>query len=196
MLSGSATMDTAAEPPLAMLHGSLAGAAVVEPLTGLPLDLAAGHLDASADVSATGHSPAAFLATLDGHLKLAATNGALSGFDLSQIDDALARDPSDVALRGALSGGNTGFDRFALTATLQHGNVTLGPTLMDGTSGRVAVAGSVDIAGGAVDLHATLHPAVAGAPILGLLVGGGWARPLRIPELADVTRWRGVQAAK
>ena len=196
LLSGSAMLDMRGAVPLATVRATLAGAAIVEPLTGLPLDLAAGKLNGTVALTATGHSPAAFIATLAGSIGATATDGAVSGFDLSAAGDTLASaDPSDSVLTPALSGGSTGFDRLLLAGTVQRGSLTIDDGGLVGPSGRAHLAGTVDIVDHALDLHADLVPAATGLPTLGVRLTGAWSAVRRIPDLAAVTRWRAIEAA-
>ena len=48
----------------------------------------------------------------------------------------------------------------------------------------------VDLPAGTASLHFDLRPAMPDPPALGLRVGGKLAAPERVPELADVIRWR------
>ncbi|MBV9736157.1 MAG: AsmA family protein, partial [Acidisphaera sp.] len=97
-LAGTLVLEAAAEPPRLALQASLAGASVSGPSLDLPFDIVAGVLDGSLDLLATGHSPAALLATLGGRVRLAARSGALSGFDLSRLRQSLGEHAPDAAL--------------------------------------------------------------------------------------------------
>ncbi|MBV9782929.1 MAG: hypothetical protein JO264_03840, partial [Acidisphaera sp.] len=143
---------------------------------------------------ATGHSPAALLATLGGRVRLAARSGALSGFDLSRLRQSLGEHAPDAALAAALAGGSSGFDRLDVVATVDHGVLTLDPSRLVGSDGDAVLSGSIDLPDGTAALRAALHAAVPDAPELGLLLSGKLDAPHRSPEFADVARWRTAAA--
>jgi hypothetical protein len=195
-LSGALRLDSAASPPVLALEGGLAGLALATPLTGLPLDLSAGQMDAQARLRATGHSPAALLASLAGEARLAVRNGVLSGADLPAALDAVELpnlSAAEAGLRLALQGGATGFEALDLAARIEGGRAAL-------EKGSVAIAerpgatlqGEVDLARGGLDLTLALppgHPA-ATAPGFGLRLTGGLVQPSRVPDIAAWLRWR------
>jgi hypothetical protein len=198
-LRGAATVEGAAEPPRVAFEAALSGAAVSGPLLGgLPLDLAAaGKADARAELAASGHSASALLATLEGTLAFGARGGILNGYDLGAVQAASALpdlSEAEAALRRALAGGATEFERLEATARFADGRATLGDASVSTEGGAVASAtGSVDVGrGGALDLRFATRP-VAEAPEIGLLLAGPAAEPRRQPELAPFLRWRAEQ---
>lgn len=196
-LSGSIVVDTGAEPPRLSLQAAIAGAALSRPAPDLPLDVASGVLDAQANLSAAGHSPAALLATLSGTAQATVRDGVLSGIDLSGAGTALARtDPArlDAELRAALQGGASPFGHLALSAELGRGVLSLGDAQLLGPAGTVRFTGTADLSGGTLDLRAALRPTLPSegperAPELGLRLTGPAAEPRRTPELAALARW-------
>jgi uncharacterized protein involved in outer membrane biogenesis len=188
-LSGSFSLDTNAQPPVAALNAQLAGAALSGPLFDLPLDLSAGALDGSASLTAAGYSPAALLATLGGRLHLSVQNGMLSGIDL----DRATGDLPDADIRTALSGGSMAFDRLDVTAHADHGSVQMSEAELRAASGTVGISGSIDLPGAAADLRLALRPAVPNPPEIGLRLNGPFDALRRIPELAGLTRWRATE---
>ncbi len=105
-VAGVATLDARADLPALNVAFGITGAAIEGPVTFLPLDLTAGTLQANVGVTATGHAPAALLATLAGELTLNVRNGVLAGVDLARAGPAL----TDEALHAMLTGGTTPFE--------------------------------------------------------------------------------------
>jgi hypothetical protein len=193
-LKGALAVEGAAEPPRVVLDLALAGAAVAGPLFGgLPLDLAAGKADARAELAAAGHSAAAMLATVEGTLSFGVRGGILSGYDLGAIHAAAALPDlaeAEAALRRALAGGATEFERLEGTARFSDGRATLGGTSLSTEGGAIASAsGGADPARGVIDLRFATRP-VSEAPEIGLRIAGPVADPERLPELAPFLRWR------
>jgi AsmA-like protein len=192
-LAGSASLDAASEPPTLAVQATLRDATIAGPVTGLPIDIVAGHAEGDLKLTATGHSPAAMLATLDGGIRVAVRDGTLVGFDLAALDTALGSAPRegtiDAALTSALATGRTGFSRLDLTANAARGVLDIGGTTFTGPGGGAVFSGSLDLPGSALDLHAAIHPALPDAPEIGLRITGRADAPKHLPELADVTRW-------
>ena len=185
-LTGELGFDSLAEPPKLTLRGELRGAALSGPLFDLPFDLDAGVLDASASLTAAGHAPAALLATLGGTVQVTGRDGVFAGLALGRLRGRM----EDAELRAGLAEGTTGFDRLTLDATIDHGVVSLREAGLAGRDGGVAATGSLDLPAATAALRFELRPAMADPPTLGLRVSGKLAAPDRVPELADVIRWR------
>lgn len=190
-LSGSASIDTTAEPPAAALLASLTGATASDPVFDLPLDLTAGRFDLSADLKAAGHAPATLLATLDGRIAVAARNGTLAGIALGAID----RDVTDAAVREALAGGSTNFAAFSAEATAVRGVLTINAAKLEAPFGTATLSGTIDLPDRTLDLDLAAHPAQPNPPAFGLRLTGPLDTPQRTPELADLTRWRATRPA-
>ena len=198
-LRGALAVEGAAEPPRVSLDASLAGAAIAGPLFGgLPLDLAAGRADARAALAASGHSEAALLATLNGELAFSVRGGILNGYDLGAVQAAPALSDlaeAETALRRALAGGATEFERLEGTARFVDGRATLdGASLSTEGGAVVSATGTIDLGrgGGALDLRLATRP-LAEAPEIALRVAGAVSEPQRLPELAPFLRWRAEQ---
>lgn len=194
-LTGTARLDARAEPPSLTVQAKLLGASFGGPVFDLPLDIQAGVLDGSADLHATGYSPATLVTTLGGSLHIAARSGAITGFNLSELRDDLRQSAEDSAVVASLDGGTSGFDRLELAGTLAQGVLTFDQAYLTGSDGTAALSGSIDLSGAALDLHAVMHPAVPDAPQVGLALIGPFTAPQRTPELADVARWRARERA-
>lgn len=185
-LSGGFSLDAIAEPPTAALEAHIAGAGVSGPLFELPVDLTGGVMDATIALTAAGHSPAAFLATLSGEVRFSVRDGSLAGIDM----DRVAGDLPDEAIRAALSGGSMGFDRLDVAARADHGSLRITEAALRAVSGAMGMTGSVDLSGSTADLRLALRPAVPDPPEIGLRLNGPLDALRRIPELAAVVRWR------
>ncbi len=192
-MEGGLTLDASQEPPRLELQARLAEVAVTPPLLDLPFDLQAGRLDGSARLTASGHGLPALLATLAGPVQLTVRDGVLTGVDLGALAQAAGlAEPraAEVALRQALSGGATAFDRLDLAAVLDAGRARLGEVaLVSEAFGSAGAAGEVDLVRGMLDLRLLARP-VAEAPELRLRLTGPLQAPRRLPELAEFMRWR------
>ncbi len=202
-LTGQMSLDDTSPPRLA-LSAKLVDALLDGPVAGTPVDLAAGRVDAAADLAATGYSPAGMLATADGPVQATVRDGALEGLDAGRILAALrmvtapggataapqpgvAETLSDVA--AALGSGATPVTRLELQGTLSHGTMTLSRGDVATPAGSIAVTGTFDVPEEAVDARLALRPALEAAPDIGLRLIGPAAAPSDSPELADLTRW-------
>jgi hypothetical protein len=204
-LSGSMSFDVAAEPPLLHVQADLTGATLAEKPGaekpgaekpgGFPVELLSGQISAGLAMTASGHSPAALLSTLDGTIRLAAHDGVVAGFDLSALSDGLLHGANDAALAGALSGGTSEFQFLDGAATVHRGQFILKETHLQGPSGAAAFTGSLDAAGAAVDMRITAQPNFPGAPSPALRLTGPLEAVRRVPELAAITVWRSTMAA-
>ncbi len=189
-LSGEVAIDTLAQPPRVMVAAQVRGAALPGPLFELPFDIAAGTIDLTTALTATGYSPGALLATLGGTMRIAARDGVIAGVALARIGDSLA----DADLRAGLAGGTTGFDRLTLDMDIQRGGVVLREALLAGRDGVIAATGGFDLPGAEIDMHLDMRPAIEDPPRIGLRVNGRAEAPQRAPELSDVIRWRAGKA--
>ncbi len=191
VLNGGATLDASTEPPGIAVQAQAAGLPLAAPVFDTPLDLVGGRLDATGEMSASGYSPAALLATLNGSAKVRIRDGMAAGFDLGEAAAALERpDPRSAteAARAALLGGSTAFGTLDAPLTVERGVVSAQARLAT-TAGAASLGGSVDLLGNSIDLRLTLQPAAAGAPALGERLTGPPGAPVRTPELAGLARW-------
>ncbi|MDB5371172.1 MAG: hypothetical protein JWP20_2730 [Roseomonas sp.] len=196
-VEGAVILDSTASPPALSLQVRLADASIGGPLTGLPLDIAAGQADAELALRAAGHSPDAMLATLEGSARLGIRGGVLTGTDLTAALRAAAQPYAatvEAMLRGALLDGATGFDRLEATAKIHSGRAVLeraALTLDANASASASGGGEVDLARGGMDLTLTLQPPEG--PPFGLRMTGPLRLPRRVPDIADWLRWRAEQ---
>ncbi|WP_120005789.1 AsmA family protein [Teichococcus vastitatis] len=194
-LAASLRAEGAAGPPALAVQGTLSGATVTEPLSGLPVDLRAGQLNAEAFLRAAGYSPAALMATLSGQAGVTVRNGVLEGLDLRAALAAIegaALPEVESGLRQALTHGATGFEALNMAVTLEAGraSVTEGSLVVAETPGA-RLMGEVDLARSGLNLLLAVRD--GDAPAFGLRLGGSVATPRLVPELADWLRWRAVR---
>lgn len=207
--TGRAALDVTGARPHAELAGQFQDVALAQPLTGLPVDLAAGTLSGTATLAAEGYAPATLLATAQGEAHLAAEGATLTGVGLSDLPVGAP----EAQVRAALRGGSTAPVRLDLALAVARGVVTvtsgsLEGGSLEGASGeggaeapapraaplRGTVSGLADLAGRTVNLHLELRPAWPEPPRLGLRLAGALDAPVRTLELADLPLWRAAHA--
>ena len=180
----------AASPPIVAAGATLTGAVLDGGLAGTPVDLVAGTMDATAELSGAGYSPAGVLATLAGPVHVTVRDGALAGLDAVRVLSALQAAPPDPPLMAdALRSGKTPFSRLDLAGAVANGTLTIGHGDLAAPAGAISLGGSLDLPDGSMDARLALRPAADGAPTLGLRLIGPLAAPNRTPELADFARW-------
>jgi hypothetical protein len=196
-LHGAIALDTenqAAGAPMLAVRGDIAGASLDAMDTRPPWSLTDGTVDITADLTATGNSPAAFLATLGGTAHGDLERARLQGIDLPQVTDLLATRGAKLraTLPAALATGNTGPLSGAVAGTFDHGALTVSAPALNGAAGRVALAGTVDLPGQTEDATVWLQPAVIAPPTLGVRTVGAWQGPRRVVDVADALAWAGL----
>jgi hypothetical protein len=194
-LEGMVSVDLAAAgPPRMALEMRLAEATLAAPLLGLPYDLTAGRGEVAARLGASGHAPAALLATLSGTWQASLRDGVLTGVDIAAVVAATALpelSEAEAAARRALSAGATAFDRLELQGSVEAGRLAIETGGVTTESGATAtLSGGADLARGVLDLRIGVRPAAAEAPELGLRVTGPAAAPRLLPESSEWARWR------
>nr|WP_245216880.1 AsmA-like C-terminal region-containing protein [Neoroseomonas nitratireducens] len=193
-VDGALALDVAAQPPVLSGALGLAGATLRAPLFGLPFDLASGRIEAQGRFSASGHAPAALLATLSGDGRLALRDGVLAGVALGAVASAAAlEDPvlAEQGVRAGLEGGATAVERLEGGWRAAAGLVALDGMRIAGEGGVSGeVEGSLDLLRGSLDLRFAVQPTPAEAPPIGLRVTGPATAPRRQPEVAAWARWR------
>lgn len=190
-INGSLVLDAASDPPRLSVQGEGEGLAVTGPLSDGPLDLVAGQAGLSFDLSAAGHSPAALLATLGGHVVVRVHDGVVAGFDLAGAGMALQQPDPRTAMeraRAAMLGGNTSFATLDAPVTVERG-VASCEVQLDAASGTARLRGTVDLQGGGENLQLTLRGSAPGMPSLGLRLTGAGDAVVRTPELSGLARW-------
>jgi AsmA-like C-terminal region/AsmA family len=192
MASGEFTIDAGASPPSLSLQVRLRDATIEGPLGDAPIDLLSGRADGNLRLAASGYSPAAILATLDGRAILTVVDGAVSGFDLFRAKLAVENPDvkaAEAAASEALGSGATGFDRLDLSGIVSHGDLSLDGGLLTGIAGEARLTGGMNLATQALDLRIALQPALPNPPEIVIRVTGSLDRPERTSELASLARW-------
>jgi hypothetical protein len=184
--TGVVTLDTKPDPPGLAVTFGVSNAVIGRPVFDMPLDLALGTLAAHVAVTASGHAPAAMLATLAGEATFSVHDGTLTGLSMARM----LPDLDSAGLTAALAGGATRFDTLSFAATIERGVLTLHNTALASPAGAVTADGDIDLPGNTTDLHLQFRPAVADPPQLGLRLTGPWSAPRRLAEIAPVAAWR------
>ncbi|MBX9751348.1 MAG: AsmA family protein, partial [Roseococcus sp.] len=192
VLSGALRVAFGAVPRLS-LEGNLADAVLPAPLTGRPVDIAAGRLSGAARLEAAGATREALIASLAGEGSLALRDGVVQGFDAPAAAAALGwadAPAAEAALHMALTAGATPIERGEARFTLQEGRLTLGEASLGAEAGLVlGLSGTLDLPRDTLDLRLTL-PVPEGAPAPALHLTGPSMNPTRIPEVAAWLEWR------
>jgi uncharacterized protein involved in outer membrane biogenesis len=191
-VSGDFAFDASANPPSLALQVRLSDATIADPLVDAPIDLLSGRAGGDLRLTASGYSPSAILATLDGRVALTVSDGAVSGFDLFRTKLAVEKPDAkaaEAAASDALASGATGFDRLDLSASLAHGDLSLDGGLLTGIAGEARFTGGMNLLTQALDVRIALHPSLPNPPEIVIRLTGPIDRPNRTPELANLTRW-------
>jgi hypothetical protein len=199
-LAGRLTLDATAAPRLSA-SATLTNAVLDGPAFDAGLDVLAGAASGSMDVSATGYSPAALLASLQGSARASVRNGTITGLDAGRLLSVLsgvaspasksAVDPAvlQAGVAETLRRGTTPFGQLDATGTLANGVLTLTGATVTAPAATITASGSLDLPGDALDLSLSLQPELAGAPAIGLRLIGPAANPSRTPGFAALTGW-------
>ena len=191
-VSGDFAFDASANPPSLALQVRLSDATIADPLVDAPIDLLSGRAGGDLRLTASGYSPSAILATLDGRVALTVSDGAVSGFDLFRTKLAVEKPDAkaaEAAASDALASGATGFDRLDLSASLSHGDLSLDGGLLTGIAGEARFTGGMHLLTQALDVRIALQPSLPNPPEIVIRLTGPIDRPNRTPELANLTRW-------
>ncbi len=192
-VAGAAAL-TLGDVPHLTLQATAARIAISGPLWGGTPDVISGQMDVQMNLSADGHSPAALLATLTGTATLEIRDGVATGFDLSAAQAALTRPDAAAitdAVRVSLSGGTTPFTQLVIKMPAKGGILGVDAQAVADSgadSGTVALTGSLDLLGDALEGRLTLRPG-ADLPELVVRLTGEATHLVRTPELAGLARW-------
>lgn len=193
-LAGALAVDSATDTPQVHVAATLSGAVLDGAAFSSGIDLIAGMVSGSLDAAAHGHSPAALAASLHGTVAASVRDGALSGLDAGQLLSALRSGTTlQAGVTDALRRGATPFATLDAAGTVANGLITLGRGVIQAPAASIDLAGSLDLPGDTLDLSLSLHPALDGAPPIGLRLIGPTANPSRTPGLADLVRWQATQ---
>lgn len=191
-VSGSFAFGIEGWVPRLALSLRIAGAALTQPLFGLPLDLSAGQFDVAAELTAAGYSVAGLAAGLGGDVEVSATNGVLVGFDLPAAVLAYGlADPVEAAsgLGAALSSGATAFERLALAVGIENGRARVASGVLMAEGGISARGyGGADLSRRLLDLRVEAR-AAEGVPF-GVRLFGAAEAPQRLLDVSEALRAR------
>lgn len=187
-LEGKATLDLRQAPTLSAT-GMLTGVElrqVLELIAGT--DALRGPADLNIDLRAAGDSPAAFIATLAGTLRIASSGGSVVGYDLPAMSEKLKRidRPTDLItlVQLGLGGGRTPFTRLDGTFRVENGVARADDLKLMAQAGEMHTTGMIDLPRWTVDLvnefRLTEHPKL---PPLGLKIIGPIDAPRRVFDI-------------
>jgi hypothetical protein len=166
-------------------------AAMLDPPFVFPLNLPSGTISAAIDLTASGYTPAVWLATLAGNASLAGSAGAINGFSLPGLTAALHAPKRHAAkLRAACLSGLTPFKSFSLTGSLSSGIATLTSATLQSPGGSAIATGNIDLPDTGLTLALTLLPAVPASPKLTLTMAGSWSAPRKIAAIKPALTWK------
>lgn len=146
-------------------------------------------------VEGSGDSILAVTRTLNGSAALSGKSGALVGLNVEQLMKRLERRP--LSAGAELHTGRTPYKEIAIALKIVEGKVTVDDLKIEGSSVRLAVAGSASIPARDLDLKgtATLLSATASDGFeLPFVVQGSWDDPLVLPDAQILIRRSGAAA--
>ncbi len=152
LLAGQLAGDAGQARPVVALRGRAAGLHLSGPVTGWPIDLAAGDIDIDLDASATGD--AFGLDRVTGTAVLALHDAELTGLDLAAARQAamLHGPAAGSALEQASHGTSAGLTGTA-EIDLDHGRLRLTPSTLVSGDGAITAEGMADHDGLAMRLE-------------------------------------------
>jgi uncharacterized protein involved in outer membrane biogenesis len=166
-------------------------AAMLDPPFVFPLNLPSGKISAALDLTASGYTPAAWLATLAGNASLAGSAGYIGGFSLPGLTAAMHAPKRHAAkLRAACLSGLTPFKAFSVTSNLSSGIATLTHATLESPGGSAIATGNIDLPDNGLTLTLNLRPAVPAPPKLTLTLDGNWSAPRKIPAIKPALTWK------
>lgn len=146
----------------------------------------------------TGNGPdvLSLTRTLNGEATLIARKGALAGINVEQLLRRLERRP--LSGGGEFRTGRTPFDRLDASLKIVNGTATVENLLVEGTTVRIAVAGTTSIPNRELDLTGTAAltaPSPNGQLFeLPFVVQGQWDDPIILPDAQALIRRSGAAA--
>jgi uncharacterized protein involved in outer membrane biogenesis len=189
-LSGAAALDTAAATLAA--QGEMVGIALTS-VAGPPWVWSGGATDFSFGLIATGHSPAALLASAGGDAQGTMHEGVLTSLNLPAITRLLsARAPKlRAALNLAMTTGQSGPLSGDITAKMDDGAVSVTATNLTNQAGTIDYTSTIDLPAHTEDTMIRLRPAVPAPPTLDARIVGPWQQPKRTVNVRDAISWAG-----
>jgi hypothetical protein len=156
------------------------------------IDAIVGRGDVTADLEAGGDSPVELVNSLAGVVRLAAREGAVTGFDLPAVSDRIARmnRPTDlIEVARAGGGGRTPFSMFGGQFNLERGIARTDDLRLIASKGEAHVRGAINLPRWTLDLVNELRVTEpAGVPPLVIKLDG----PIQSPrQVFDINRLQG-----
>lgn len=174
------------------LEGSFADVVLAAPLTGRPVDIAAGRISGALRLEASGAAPRDWLRSASGEGSLGLRDGVVQGFDAPAAAAALGWADGEAALRLALAGGATPVERGTARFTLRQGVLTLEEATLGAEAGLVlGLTLRLDLPEDRLALRLTL-PVPEGAPPVALELDGPSMNPVRRADVAPWVEWRAI----
>lgn len=174
-LGGAVAADVSQTPARLSTRLDFEEATLPSRLTGLPLDIAGGTLSGSTDIYGTGATADAWLPSCSGRLALQLSSARIAGLDLPKVTRLVAAHRLGArALGAALNTGVSPDLDGAVSGTIDHGRLTLGPTALTSPAGTLTFSGTLALDGSASDIAASVAPAGPSPPPIQLHVTGAW----------------------
>ena len=188
--SGSAAWHALDPQPAIAVNVKAANIDWNAPILGGPLDVTSGTMSGGADLTASGHTPNTWLATLAGHADLSMTGGSLNGFDIAQAQ-AASKIPGNLraqnALLAAMKNGSSPFDQLHIAASIKDGGVSITDGTLTG-AGSAVLAGIADLPASVLNLELTLG-LPDGAPPVAARFKGPFAAPAVTVDISGFKKW-------
>ena len=151
----------------------------------------AGRFDGTAQLAATGGSPADLMARLSGVVQLNCRDGAVTGFNLPGMSDGLKRPqrPTDLVevFRLGLGGGRTPFSTLDGTFRIEQGVARMENVRLVARGGEARTTGSINLATWTVDIgnqfRLSEHPDL---PPFALKLSGPMEAPRRVFDIQEL----------
>jgi AsmA protein len=148
-------------------------------------------------VEGTGNSVLDVTRTMNGTANLTGTHGALAGLNVEQLLRRLERRP--LSGGGEFRSGRTPYEKITVALKIAQGTVTVDDVAIDGSSVRLALAGTASIPEREVDLKGTAMlvtpPRPGATPFeLPFIVQGSWDDPIMLPDPEALIRRSGAAA--
>ncbi|HET9717955.1 MAG TPA: AsmA family protein [Pseudolabrys sp.] len=148
-------------------------------------------------VEGSGDSVLGVTRTLNGSATLVGSNGALAGLNVEQLLRRLERRP--LSGGGEFRTGRTPYEKIKVGLKINEGTVSVDEVTIDGTTVKLALAGSASIPERELDLKGTaalVAPARPGLPPFELpfIVQGSWDDPIMLPDPEALIRRSGAAA--
>jgi hypothetical protein len=154
-----------------------------------PFALTAGHINARADLAATGATPAQWEASLVGNAALAATQASVNGFDLAGLATALSSTTRTKAIRTAMLAGTTDNAALNISGDFDQGSYKITTAALQADSGSATVSGKLSLADQTLALNLQLMPDVSPPLALQKSLTGSWADPRPALVIAPALHW-------